>query len=131
MLVVDDQAEQLLLVRKAIELVDPPVEILTATSGAEALELLASRSVDIMLLDLNMPGMPGSQVLETLRADPNLKRLPVLIYSTSDREEDVQSSYDRGANGYITKPSGFTDLVEIMQSVVDHWFRFVILPTSK
>jgi CheY-like chemotaxis protein len=84
----------------------------------------------LILLDLNMPRKDGRQALEEIKRHPNLRRIPVVILTTSKTEEDVLRSYDLGANSFITKPVTFDRLVEIVRSLGNYWFKIVELPVS-
>jgi CheY-like chemotaxis protein len=100
--------------------------------GQEALEYLrhTGRHVDrgslprpgVVILDLNMPGTDGRETLRIIRADPFLRRIPVVILTTSAAEDDIASSYEAGANAYIVKPSAFGGLVHIFRSLSTFWF---------
>ena len=85
----------------------------------------------LILLDLNMPRKDGRQALEEIKRDPDLRRIPVVILTTSKTEEDVLRSYDLGANSFITKPVTFDRLVEIVRALGTYWFSIVRLPTGE
>jgi CheY-like chemotaxis protein len=106
-----------------------------ATDGAEALDFLHKRGVyadtkpqDLILLDLNLPKMNGREVLATIKKDPDLKHIPVVVLTTSSAEEDVLSAYDLHANCYITKPVDLDQFVKVVQSIEDFWLSIVRLP---
>ena len=82
----------------------------------------------LILLDLNMPKKDGRKALEEIKADEDLKRIPVVVLTTSKAEEDVLRSYDMGSNSFITKPVTFEGLVEVMRSLSNYWFEIVKLP---
>lgn len=82
----------------------------------------------LILLDLNMPRKDGRQALREIKNDPELRRIPVVILTTSKTEEDVLRSYDLGANSFITKPVTFDRLVEIVRTLGTYWFNIVELP---
>jgi CheY-like chemotaxis protein len=82
----------------------------------------------LILLDLNMPRKDGRQALSEIKSDPELRRIPVVILTTSKTEEDVLRSYDLGANSFITKPVTFDRLVEIVRTLGNYWFKIVELP---
>ena len=82
----------------------------------------------LILLDLNMPKKDGRKALEEIKADEDLKRIPVVVLTTSKAEEDVLRSYDMGSNSFITKPVTFEGLVEVMRSLSNYWFEIVNLP---
>jgi CheY-like chemotaxis protein len=84
----------------------------------------------LILLDLNMPRKDGRQALEEIKRDPDLRRIPVVILTTSKTEEDVLRSYDLGANSFITKPVTFDRLVEIVRMLGNYWCKIVELPTG-
>jgi CheY-like chemotaxis protein len=82
----------------------------------------------VILLDLNMPKKDGREALAEIKADPDLRRIPVCVLTTSAAEEDVFRSYDLGVNSFITKPVTFAGLVEVLQTWSRYWFEIVELP---
>lgn len=82
----------------------------------------------IILLDLNMPKKDGREALAEIKADPNLRHIPVVVLTTSSDEEDVLRTYDLGVNSFITKPVTFASLVEVMSAWTRYWFEIVELP---
>ena len=84
----------------------------------------------LILLDLNMPGLDGKKTLEILKQDKNLKRIPVVILTTSADESDVIQCYELGASTYIQKPVDFEGLVEAVSRIKDYWFGIALLPRS-
>jgi CheY-like chemotaxis protein len=82
----------------------------------------------LILLDLNMPRKDGRQALKEIKADPDLRRIPVVVLSTSRTEEDILRTYDLGANSFITKPVTFERLVDIVRTLGVYWFSIVELP---
>ncbi len=82
----------------------------------------------IILLDLNMPKKDGREALREIKADPELRQIPVVVLTTSKAEEDVYGTYDLGANSFITKPVTFTSLVELVQTLGKYWVEIVELP---
>lgn len=86
------------------------------------------RRPDLILLDLNMPRMDGREALAQIRADPALRRIPVVILSTSSEEQDIEETYGLGANGFITKPITFDALVRVVRTLHEYWFHTVTLP---
>lgn len=85
---------------------------------------------DLILLDLNMPRKDGREVLQELKADPKLRSLPVVVFTTSTAEEDIRLSYEMSANSFVVKPGRFQSLVETIQSIGQYWFDTVQLPSS-
>lgn len=105
------------------------------TDGIEALDFLRRRGEyadapcpDIVLLDLNLPRMDGDEVLEEIRADPDLKHLPVIILTSSSAEEDIVKSYELQANAYLTKPVDPAEFVDTIKSFQHFWLSVVRLP---
>ena len=84
----------------------------------------------IILLDLNMPRMDGRTALAQLKADPVLRRIPVVVLTTSKAEEDISRTYDLGVNSFITKPVTFAGLLDAVQALNDFWLKSVQLPSQ-
>lgn len=82
----------------------------------------------LILLDLNMPRMDGREALAEIKADPNLRCIPVIVLTTSKAEEDILKSYYLGVGGFITKPVTFDELVKVVQVIDQYWFQIVQLP---
>jgi CheY-like chemotaxis protein len=82
----------------------------------------------LILLDLNMPRMDGREALEAIKADPALRRIPVVVLTTSKLEEDILRSYDLGVNSFISKPVSFDALVTTVRTLGQYWFEIVKLP---
>jgi CheY-like chemotaxis protein len=85
----------------------------------------------IILLDLNMPRKDGREALAEIKADPDLRIIPVVVLTTSKVDEDIVRSYDIGASSYITKPVTFEALVEVLQGLGRYWFEIVELPSKR
>ena len=83
---------------------------------------------ELILLDLNMPKKDGREALKEIKSDPELKRIPVVVLTTSKAEEDVLRTYDLGVNSFITKPVTFEELVRVMGQIRKYWFEVVSLP---
>ena len=84
---------------------------------------------DLVLLDLNLPGKDGREVLAEIKTDPILRRIPVVVLTTSNAEADVLESYDLYANCYIVKPVDFEQFVKVVRRIEDFWFSVVRLPS--
>lgn len=128
----DPDAEALMRVARKLPLSAPVVRVL---DGESALDYLFQRGayVDaprpaLVLLDLNLPGMGGQEVLAQLKADPSLRSLPVLIFSNSLQASDVSAAYEGGANGYLYKPGGASELQETARALECFWFKAARLP---
>ena len=135
LLVEDDLADQKLT---RISLKESKVAnvLYVVSSGEEALDFLYSKGQylpktprpDLILLDLNMPGIGGTEVLKIIKEDPNLKTIPVIILTTSDAEEDIIRSYELHVNGYVKKPLDILGFQRVVQSIEDFWFVIAKLP---
>jgi CheY-like chemotaxis protein len=84
----------------------------------------------LILLDLNMPRKDGREALREIKSDPKLRRIPVVVLTTSRAEEDIFRTYDLGVNSFVTKPVTFEQLVEVIKTVSRYWVEFVELPSS-
>jgi CheY-like chemotaxis protein len=85
----------------------------------------------LVLLDLNMPRKDGREALKEIKADPELRRIPIVVLTTSKAEEDILRSYDLGVNSYVTKPVTFKSLVELIKVLGRYWFEVVELPPGE
>ncbi|UTI65263.1 response regulator [Paraconexibacter antarcticus] len=128
LLLVEDSAADARLVREALIENDMAVDLRVARDGHEALELLfgagggsASLTPDLILLDLNLPGVDGLHVLERLKADARLRQVPVVVLTTSAAARDVGAAYDLHANSYVVKPVDFFEFVDAMRSIQAFW----------
>ena len=91
-------------------------------------DLNGSPRPGLILLDLNMPRKDGREALQEIKADPDLRRIPVVVLTTSKAQEDIYRTYDLGVSSYITKPVSFDGLVEVMKALSRYWFEIVSLP---
>lgn len=103
--------------------------------GVEAMDFLRGQGKyakaerpDVILLDLNLPRKNGYEVLAEIKEDPHLKRIPVVILTTSEAEQDVLKTYNLHANCYITKPVGLDQFIDVVQTIESFWFTVVVLP---
>jgi CheY-like chemotaxis protein len=85
----------------------------------------------MILLDLNMPGTDGREVLQEIKSDPVLKKIPVIVLTTSNDERDIEQCYKDGANSYICKPVSLPGFFEAIQRLRDYWFEIVVLPKGE
>ena len=106
-----------------------------ARDGIEALEFLRSPpdklQPDLILLDLNMPRMDGYEFLKIVKMDEGLKKIPIVVLTTSESEEDVLKSYDLHANAFISKPVGMEGLMSVINRMAEYWFAVVKLPPKE
>jgi CheY-like chemotaxis protein len=91
-------------------------------------DLLGEALPGLILLDLNMPRKDGREALKEIKADPELRRIPIVVLTTSKAEEDIVRTYDLGVNSYVTKPVTFKSLVELVKVLGRYWFEVVELP---
>lgn len=134
-LLVEDNPGDIQLTRIALEDNKMSVNLNVVEDGVEALAFLKKERQyinaphpDLVLLDLNLPRKDGREVLAEMKADPILKRVPVVILTTSQAEEDVLKAYNLCANCYINKPVDFDRFVKIVRSIENFWFTIVKLP---
>lgn len=134
-LLVEDNPGDIQLTRIALEDNKMSVNLNVVEDGVEALAFLKKEGQyinaphpDLILLDLNLPRKDGREVLAEMKADPILKRVPVVILTTSQAEEDVLKAYNLCANCYINKPVDFDRFVKIVRSIENFWFTIVKLP---
>ncbi|MBH8554181.1 response regulator [Nostocaceae cyanobacterium CENA357] len=134
-LLVEDNPGDAQLTRIALEDSKISVNLNVVEDGVEAMAFLRKQEKyarvphpDIVLLDLNLPRKDGREVLAEIKTDPTLKRIPVVVLTTSQAEEDILKAYNLAANCYITKPVDFDQFVKIVQSIEDFWFAIVKLP---
>lgn len=134
-LLVEDNRGDVLLTRRAFKDAKIDNQLTVASTGEEALAILRkegvhadSRMPDIILLDINLPQMSGKEVLREIKQDDKLKRIPVIVLSSSRAESDVIKSYELHANGYITKPVKLNELSEAIQNLEQFWFKLVVMP---
>jgi two-component system, chemotaxis family, response regulator Rcp1 len=135
LLLVEDNPGDVRLTQEALKEGGLPVHLSVANDGVEALDFLFHRGVhgkapipDLILLDLNLPRKNGREVLSEIKADPDLKRIPVLVMTTSHAEQDIQKAYSLNANCYITKPMDLDEFLRIVHSIEEFWLKTVTLP---
>lgn len=137
-LMADDDADDRILTKDALEESRVVNDLRFVEDGEELMDYLKRRGEfsdpasapkpGLILLDLNMPKKDGREALREIKADPDLRRIPVVVMTTSQAEEDIYRSYDLGASSFITKPVTFDRLVELMKTMGQYWVEFVELP---
>ncbi len=137
-LLVEDNAGDIRLTVEALREGKIRNNLQVVRDGEEALAYLRKEKEfdkchrpDLVLLDLNLPRKNGREVLAEIKSDANLKRIPVVILTTSKAEQDILQSYDLHANCYITKPVDWEQFMKVVQLIEDFWFTVVMLPTDK
>jgi len=137
-LLVEDDPNDVLLIRKAIQQSLAGIPLAVVGNGEEGMRYLRGEGVfadrtqypfpEIVLLDLKMPLMNGFELLRWVRSQPNLKRLPVIIFTGSVQDSDSQMAFEHGANSYIVKPSEFNQMAEAVRNVGEFWLKTTMLP---
>jgi CheY-like chemotaxis protein len=135
LLLVEDNPGDVRLTREALREAPVPVNLSVASDGVEALDFVYRRGKyknaprpDLILLDLNLPRKNGPEVLAEIKTDPDLKRIPVLIMTTSQEPRDVDTAYSLNANCYITKPITLDEFMNVVQSIETFWLKTAVLP---
>ena len=134
-LLVEDNPADARLTREMLRESKVRNDLVVATDAEEAERMLdvagreatAERRPDLVLLDINLPGKSGHELLEELKSHPELRRIPVVMLTSSEAEEDIEKSYDRHANAYVTKPVDLDELSKAVRAIDDFWFEVVRL----
>ncbi len=128
-LLVEDDIKDRKFIIRALKQVDPDLDVEIVQDAESALEALSKGSTPkIIVTDLNMPGMGGRGLLETLKSDEKLKNIPAIVLSTSDDDSDISESYRRHANAYMVKPDSIDGYKRIAVFLRDFWLQEVKLP---
>ncbi len=134
-LLVEDNSADVRLIRETFKDFKIQNNLSVAVDGAEAVAFLKREGKyadaprpDVVLLDLNLPKKSGFEVLQEIRSVESLKRIPVVVLSTSDSESDIMKSYDLNANCFVTKPVGLDEFIKIVMSIENFWLSVVKLP---
>ncbi|WP_373528149.1 response regulator [Nostoc sp.] len=134
---VEDNKADIRLIQEALKNSLVPYEVVTVRDGIDAMAYLRqegeyanARRPDLILLDLNLPKKDGREVLAEIKIDPVLKRIPVVVLTTSKNEDDIFDSYNLHVNCYITKSRNLNQLFKIIKSIVDFWLCTVTLPSK-
>lgn len=136
-LLIEDNPGDVRLTREALKEAKITINLSVASDGLEAMKMLRQEAPyssqpipDLVLLDLNMPKMDGREVLRLIKTDDNLKRIPVVVLTTSAAEKDILQAYGLHANCYITKPVELDQFMEIVKSIEGFWLTVVKLPRN-
>ncbi len=132
---VEDNKADVRLIQEALKNSSIPLQVVAVRNGMDAMAYLRQEGEfadalrpDLILLDLNLPRKDGREVLAEIKADPKLKRIPVVILTTSKNEEDISQSYELHVNCYITKSRNLSELFKIVKGIEEFWLATVTLP---
>ena len=134
-LLVEDNPGDVRLTREALQDAKVRNNMMVASDGVQALAYLRQEGPyagttrpDLILLDLNLPRVNGFEVLDAIKEDADLKRIPVIILTTSQAEQDIVRSYDLYANAYVTKPMDLEQFIRVIKAIEGFWLEIVKLP---
>ncbi|MBC7969344.1 MAG: response regulator [Verrucomicrobia bacterium] len=140
LLVIEDSNEDFEAFQRYVRRSPLTIPLYRCVDGDEALAFLdrTGRYADpqsaprpgLILLDLNLPGTDGREVLRKIKQDETLKLIPVVVFTTSNNPKDIETCYRQGVNSYIVKPMDFNRLKRSIQILIDYWFDTTVLPTS-
>jgi CheY-like chemotaxis protein len=138
-LMAEDDLDDRLLVQDALTESGCSLDLRFVSDGVELMDYLHQRNKfvsapapkpGLIILDLNMPKKDGREALKEIKAEPELRRIPVVVLTTSTADLDVARTYGLGANSFISKPVAFDMLVKVMKSIGEYWFSVVVLPVK-
>ena len=135
-LLVEDNPNDVEITVRALKKGQVRNELTEARDGQEALDILFGvkngnvPKPSLILLDLNLPKVNGHEVLEKIKADPKLRRIPVIVLTASTREEDIVRTYDLGVNTFISKPVEFEDFIRMVTTIKEYWIVIATLPPA-
>ncbi len=136
-LLVEDNPNDVEITVRALKKGQVRNELTVARDGQEALDILFDvkngnvPKPGLILLDLNLPKVNGHEVLEKIKADPKLRRIPVIVLTASTREEDIVRTYDLGVNTFISKPVEFKDFIRMVTTIKEYWIVIATLPPAE
>ncbi|CCQ59443.1 response regulator [Crocosphaera watsonii WH 8501] len=136
-LLVEDSKADIRLVQEVLKTSTVPHQLMIVRNGMDAMAYLRkegefneSPRPNLIILDLNLPRKDGREVLAEIKSDPDLKRIPVIVLTTSSNDEDIQESYDLYVNCYITKSRNVKDLFKLVKGIESFWLDMVTLPDN-
>lgn len=128
-MIVDDDADDRMLFEDALKEVSTETRLISLNDGMDLMEVLTKENgpgPDVIFLDINMPGKNGFECLASIRSNPLLKDIPVILYSTCSQEETINKAYSSGANLYVSKPTNFNTLKKIISKILSNDFSNAI-----
>lgn len=139
-LIVEDSDDDYMATVRAFKKANLLNPVRRCTNGDQAIDYLLQRGEfsgpgqaprpNIILLDLNLPGTDGKEVLRMIKADPDLQKIPVIVLTTSSAEQDIEQCYAAGANSYVQKPVDLVGFIQSVARLTDYWFNVSILPKN-
>ena len=133
-LVAEDDPDDKLLLKEAFEEAGGDNRLVFVDNGQELIDHLMEAGKDslpgLILLDLNMPKKNGMEALKEIKADPNLRKIPVIVLTTSKMPEDINNTYGHGVNCFINKPTSYNGMVAIARIICEFWGNIVVLPQA-
>lgn len=139
-LIVEDSDDDYIATVRAFKKANLINPVQRCTNGDQAIDYLLQRGEfsgpgiaprpSIILLDLNLPGTDGKEVLRIIKADPDLQKIPVIVLTTSNAEQDIEQCYAAGANSYVQKPVDLVGFIQSVARLTDYWFNVSILPKN-
>jgi CheY-like chemotaxis protein len=140
LLIVEDSNEDFEVFQRYLNQSFSEIPVYRCTNGDRALAFLyrtephtnpkTAPRPGLILLDLNLPGTDGREVLYTIKQDQNLKKIPVVVFTTSNNPKDIEACYEQGANSYIIKPMDFKLLKRTIQTLLSYWFEITMIPVQ-
>ena len=130
-LLIEDDSADVILTMEVFKSIGSPVEIHSVSEWDAALRYFEKNTCpDIILMDLNLPKRHGLEILREIRGGMHLKRVPVIILTTSDNQSDIDAAYEAGANCFLTKPVGLTEFMELARRLDEFWFKKAQWPSK-
>jgi len=136
-LMAEDDSDDRLLAQDALKECGMAMDLRFVEDGVQLMNYLHRKgeysqgvsSPNLIILDLNMPRKDGREALIEIKADPELRKIPVVVLTTSTAYTDISKVYELGANSFISKPVAFNSLIAVMKTLGEYWFKVVVLPT--
>ena len=134
-LLVDDNPDDVMIAKRAFQKCQIRNKVYVTHDGEEAIQFLRKEgnykdvlTSALVILDLNMPKVDGFEVLKTIKSDDELKSIPIIVLTSSERDEDIERAYKLGCNSFIVKPASFEDFVEAVMEIKRYWLSLSKLP---
>jgi CheY-like chemotaxis protein len=135
-LLVEDNAADVRLLQEGLSETGGRFRLSVVTNGEQAVDYVFQRGPyrhavrpDLIILDFNLPCKNGAEVLEEIKSDRELKRIPVVVLTSSRSEQDVIAAYERGANCFLRKPTTLDQIYDLARTITHHWFELAVLPS--